>query len=380
MRFLFLFFSLFTIYYLPFTPVANAETVDLGFLGQDAIFFSTNELVVGTRARVYARIHNFGDVDVTGRVAFHQGTIPLGSSQPISVRANGAFEEVFVDFTVPDSDFNVRAEIIDADPQDTVISNNIVLSAVLEPTQDEDQDGIADAVDNCPIDANEDQRDIDADGVGDSCDEDDDNDVLSDEVEAEIGSDPESADTDGDGLADAEDPNPSEAEVTITEADVVAGSPSQEDMDEILESPTIAYVTSVPSDSSVSSEAEPDTVEPTTYTGSSFDVSTDEWNTYTFTVPQNTPTGATILWNFGDGSTSSKSVVEHLFREPGSYEVSLLISKAGETIFEETQAVSVSFFHFENPSVKLVISILLVMLVIGLSIVFRLRKMAEGRL
>lgn len=376
MRVFFLSIALFTIYHLPFTPVAHAETVDLGFLGQDSIFFSTNELIAGTRARVYARIHNFGDVDVTGRVAFHQGTIPLGSSQPISVRANGAFEEVFVDFTVPDSDFNIRAEIIDADPPDTVTSNNIVLSAVLEPTPDEDQDGIEDAVDNCPLDANEDQRDIDADGVGDNCDEDDDNDVLSDEVETEMGSDPESVDTDGDGLQDAEDPNPTELE----ETEVTKGTEGTEDMEEVLESPTIAYVTSVPSVSSVPSETVPDTVETTTLSESSFDLERGGWNSYTFITPQDTPADTTILWNFGDGSTSSKSVVEHLFRESGSYEVSLLISKAGETIFEETQTVSVSFFHFENPSVKLVISILLVMLVIGLSIVFRLRKMVEARL
>ncbi len=45
---------------------------------------------------------------------------------------------------------------------------------------DDDNDGIENAVDNCPMDANGDQLDTDGDQVGDACDEDDDNDRLND--------------------------------------------------------------------------------------------------------------------------------------------------------------------------------------------------------
>jgi hypothetical protein len=38
---------------------------------------------------------------------------------------------------------------------------------------DTDGDGIADGLDNCPLDPNPNQADVDADGFGDACDPDD---------------------------------------------------------------------------------------------------------------------------------------------------------------------------------------------------------------
>ncbi|MBT6247162.1 MAG: tandem-95 repeat protein [Gammaproteobacteria bacterium] len=55
---------------------------------------------------------------------------------------------------------------------------------------DDDADGIGDNGDNCPILANADQLDSDADGQGNVCDDDDDNDGVSDEQEAIDGTDP----------------------------------------------------------------------------------------------------------------------------------------------------------------------------------------------
>jgi hypothetical protein len=68
-----------------------------------------------------------------------------------------------------------------------------------------DGDGLGDVEDNCPQDNNPAQTDTDQDGLGDACDEDVDGDGLSNEEEAERGTDPEARDTDGDGLDDPEE-------------------------------------------------------------------------------------------------------------------------------------------------------------------------------
>ena len=94
---------------------------------------------------------------------------------------------------------------------------------------DSDGDGVLDGSDNCPNDPNPDQADTDADGKGDACDPDDDNDGLPDSYELahtcldqvapdaladpdtdglnnvdefDIGTDPCNPDTDNDGLLD----------------------------------------------------------------------------------------------------------------------------------------------------------------------------------
>jgi hypothetical protein len=77
--------------------------------------------------------------------------------------------------------------------------------------EDPDTDGVADVSDNCVFESNEDQADFDADGFGDVCDEDDDDDGLPDSAETgtgvfagpdDTGTDPKNPDSDGDGIED----------------------------------------------------------------------------------------------------------------------------------------------------------------------------------
>lgn len=73
---------------------------------------------------------------------------------------------------------------------------------------DKDSDGIYDDVDNCPMESNADQADIDTDGLGDVCDEEevldsDEDGILDNEDNCPMESNSDQADIDTDGLGDA---------------------------------------------------------------------------------------------------------------------------------------------------------------------------------
>ena len=68
--------------------------------------------------------------------------------------------------------------------------------------EDDDNDGVSDELDALPLDATE-QIDTDADGIGNNADDDDDNDGVVDNSDAYPLNSLYSADSDGDGMADA---------------------------------------------------------------------------------------------------------------------------------------------------------------------------------
>lgn len=84
----------------------------------------------------------------------------------------------------------------DLTSQNGVVIDDVIVSAQGVDDEDDDNDGILDVNDNCPMIANADQLDYDNDGEGDACDDDIDGDGIVNELDD---------DRDNDGVTDAVD-------------------------------------------------------------------------------------------------------------------------------------------------------------------------------
>ncbi|MCX6785533.1 MAG: hypothetical protein NTZ18_01615 [Candidatus Komeilibacteria bacterium] len=224
-----------------FSPARAAKyDYDLSLISGD-LEFSKDVLISGDTVRIYARIRNVGNKDMTGSVSFFRGAQAIGDSRTISVRPGG-YGDVFVDFTIPQDSFNIQAKIQATEPADQNPANDNDQTKLIVPDQDTDHDGIVDRldpdidndgltndqekilgtdpykadtdgdgsndkVDAFPLDPKE-WLDTDADGIGNNADLDDDNDGLSDVQEKALGTDPLRKDTDGDGVIDSLDAFP----------------------------------------------------------------------------------------------------------------------------------------------------------------------------
>lgn len=97
--------------------------------------------------------------------------------------------------------------------------------------EDDDNDGRNDTSDNCPVDANPDQADLDEDWIGDVCDPDADGDgIANDPCPLVVGDG--GGDLDGDGVGDACDPD-ADGDDALDSVDNCVGiaNPAQSDID-----------------------------------------------------------------------------------------------------------------------------------------------------
>lgn len=335
----------------------QASTVDLS-LDDNSISFSESTLYAGDSIRIYAKVRNVGDADVSAYVLFYQGGMLVGASQPVSTRAGGNPDDVYVDFTVPTGSFNIRAVIQGSSPQDVNPANDAAQTPLYTPIVDADRDGVLNDSDNCVNESNADQLDMDKDGEGDVCDRDD----------------------DGDGVADSSDQYPLDA-AKSKDAPVVIAAPVVA-APVTTAAPAIAPASSAPATSAplsssgqtpttsaATAEATDATTPGVTVSSAMSKLTTSplarftwkqiDWRTYEFTLAEQPTDGVRFSWDFGDGATSVQPQITHAFSGPGSYTVTLAIVDGAGNTLSDAQTFDVTFFHLDNPQVVGIMALLI---------------------
>ncbi len=134
-------------------------------------------------------------------------------------------EESMQPFTIPTT-WNVTTL---ADLSGNIVVPTSTIAVGIEPvllnlsnagTQDQDTDGLIDALDNCPTDDNPAQFDLDNDYIGDICDPDIDGDGLLNTDESILGTDPFNVDSDGDLISDGNDAYPLNPAKWLSDGDI----------------------------------------------------------------------------------------------------------------------------------------------------------------
>ncbi|MBU0507107.1 MAG: thrombospondin type 3 repeat-containing protein [bacterium] len=142
---------------------------------------------------------DLGSITITGETAFPE-------FQPATL--NDADGDGISDYDDTDDDGDGTDDSLEADCDadgipDDYDTDNASCLPVVEEDPDSDSDGIDDDDDNCPDEANADQADSDADGIGDACD-DSDSDGIMDDTDNCIGiANADQTDTDSDGAGNA---------------------------------------------------------------------------------------------------------------------------------------------------------------------------------
>ncbi len=375
-----------------------ATTADLAIIG--SVRFSEEPTYAGQVIRLYVTVRNYGSIDASAKVLFYQGAVLIGKSQPISVIADGGSDDVYVDFTVPEGTFNIRALIQGQDVQDPEMQNNEVLTKLYTAIADKDRDGIADDKDTCPDVSNaSNQGDADADGFGDVCD----------------------ADRDGDGVSNSKDAYPDDPKKSVIERVLAPTTPTtttSTTTTAVIATPSATAVatpvtSTTPVDSTSSSVAAPSSVnenassgsgdssvsgtassdaqsgdsssqEPKAYAGifgvgalhispyAKFTYRQLDWRTYEFQAVESEG-GAVYAWDFGDGATSMQQTITHAFPESGEYTVTLAVTSNNGEVVSDAQVFSVSLFHLRNPWIQGTLGGLFFAALLGLWMMVRFR-------
>ena len=150
-------FSVILLSFFAYADKSMAKT-DLSIAETD-VTFSKADPLDGDLIRVYARVFNSGDNDVSGYVVFSSDEKEIANHQPISLKPN-TYDDVFIDWKVKAGTYNIKAKIIGLNSIDDNIGNNETIK----------KDFFVDL-------------DTDGDGIGNKKDIDDDNDDLIDEEE-----------------------------------------------------------------------------------------------------------------------------------------------------------------------------------------------------
>lgn len=363
--------------------LAELYDYDLGFSEKDDFSFSVDELIVGERVRLYARVHNLGRYDVSGYVSFIQGSLPIGYSQPISVRANGFSDEVFVDFTIPSGAFNINAKIEGVEPEDKNLTNNQLISSLYYPKIDSDQDKIPDDRDN-----------------------DDDNDGLTDEEEAILGTNPLKSDTDGDSVNDKMDKYPLDANkwedplVVVPEtkpepkketpkAEVVqkeeiktqnndqkiVDNAGEENSKVVVDQKENSPTTTTIDDEKKEITTEPITIDSQIKTTENFVswtktldivVKKNNWNDFVFSsnLSQEILDKVKISWMVDEKNVATGDHFIHIFNGGGNHQIKMSVVDENNSMIEKQTTIKISFFNIHNKKIWLVVGGMVVLIVV----------------